>query len=819
LLERQIAQQRGRWRAVLPHAIANRLAADALKHIPIEDVLQTFEQQAGKRMLKSFSRRIGYLHTSTKAQSIARRWLQPDGLLHKVMQLNDLGAAMLENIAPIDCEMVLKCFENQRAEILASAENTYKQTEKRRVISLLGKIAYEPELFDRAVSILLEIAEKEGIEGDHDSARKRVQAFFQIRGSGTHATLQQRLSVLAACLSDANRHSLAIDCLISGLKTRNFDNTNIAEFGARPRDYGARPVGEEAIVWFSSFLSVAGEKALSKTDPDRKMCRDILARQFGGLWDVQNLRPLLIELAEKLHTDGGWIEGWRAVKGKVHYSKSRASREGKKATDDLDLVKLCELLAPSDLEGRVRAIALGAGHRIFALDEEFDPGDPHRYTASQKRLAEEAFRLGQDVATNSAVFDTVVCDLFDPGHFPNRYAFGRGLAAASSNRRSLWDKVIGCLRKFGKENFNDSALSGILMETSKIEPTLAQQLLEEIAEDKLLRRRIVGLTPGVGFSFEDFLRCERVFDAIGLELWSVDDLLWRDDRGAIGRKDKARLSEKILAAEGGAPVLLHAFSMMVHGADSLVDSLGPDLRPLAIKAAAIAIDNDDSDPGGTRDYDLEQVLTSALAHCGAEEEEKQLLDCLFSRMESRFGFFPHFEKAIQVIAKSRPDAFLDRLLAYATTQEDDDIHWVDNALRESPPLDTVSPDKLASWCNRVSDIRRWKLVVRAISVFEAETEKENGLKLSEQAHALLNACPEPEVIVAGFGWKLHPKSWSGNLSEHIAQRSSALTELLKSDNQRVVTAAKELLERAKAMEESERILEQKEDANREQTFE
>lgn len=817
LLERQIAQQRGRWRAVLPHAIANQLAADALKHISVNEVLRVFERNAGERMLRSFSRRIGFLHTSAQAREISRRWLQPGGLLHKIMQLNDLGAAMLENIAPIDCEIVLQCFESQKAEILAAVKDIYKRTEIRRVITLLSRISYEPELFDRAVSLLLEIADEEGREGGHDGPRKRVQAFFQIRGSGTHATLQQRVDVLQAGLADSNRHGLALDCLASSLETENFKNTDLAEFGARPRDYGARPFGEEAIAWLSTFLTIAAEMALSNTVSDRKACRGIIAGQFSGLWGVKKLRPLLIEVAEKLHADGGWLEGWRAVKGKVHHSKSRSSRGGKAEKDDTDLVKLCELLAPSDLEGRVRAIALAEGHRIFALDEEFDLDDPEKYEASGKRLAEEAFRLGQDVATDSAVFDAVVDDLFEQAHIPNRIAFGRGLAAASSNRHLLWEAVTERLRALGSTNFNDSVLSGILMETSKVEPALAQNLLDEIVEDELLRRRIVGLTPTDDFSLEDFQRCERVFDAIGLELWEVDNLLWRDKNAVIGRKDKARLAKSILAVEGGASVLLHAFSMMLHGTDRSVDTLGPDLRPLAIKAAANAMGSDDSDSGGTIDYDLEQVFISALARGGTDEEEKQLLDGLFARMKRNYGFFPHFEKGIQVIAKSRPDEFLDRLMAHAARQEDDDIHWVDNSSRDCQPLNEVRSDDLALWCSRGNDIRRWKLVVRAISVFEAEGE--NGLKLTERARALINSCPEPEVVVESFGRKLRPRSGCGNQSEDIAQQSSALSELLKSDDQRVVTATEDLLERAKKMEESERMLEQKEDENREQTFE
>ncbi|MCE6967416.1 hypothetical protein [Cereibacter sphaeroides] len=493
LLERQIAQQRGRWRAVLPHAVANRLAADALRHIPVDEVLRTFEENAGERMLRSFSRRIGFLHTSPQAREISRRWLRPDGLLHKTMQLNKLGAAMLVNIAPVDCEIVLECFESQKTEIISAVKDIRKQTDIRRVISLLSKIAYEPELFDRAVSLLLEIADEAGDEDGYDEPRKRVRAFFQIRGSGTHATLRQRVDVLEACLADQRRHRLALDCLASSLEISNFESINLrdAEFGARPRDYGARPHGEEAVTWLSRFLTIAAQMALSSISPDRKATRRIIAAQFSGLWAVESLRPMLFQLAEKLHADGGWLEGWRAVKGNIHYDTLRSNREGRTAKEDRELVKLCELLAPSDLEGRVRAIALAEGHRIFALDEEFDLDDPNRYEASRKRLAEEAFRLGQDVATDSAVFDAVANDLFEQAHSPNRTAFGRGMAAACSDRRALLEKVTDRIRALGRAIFNDCVLSGILMEISQVDPALAQIFLDEISGDELLRRRMV----------------------------------------------------------------------------------------------------------------------------------------------------------------------------------------------------------------------------------------------------------------------------------------------------------------------------------------
>jgi hypothetical protein len=67
LLRRDLAQQRGQWRAVLPHAIANRLAAVALQDLPPAAIEAQLINGASERLLGSFSRRLGYLDSSPQA--------------------------------------------------------------------------------------------------------------------------------------------------------------------------------------------------------------------------------------------------------------------------------------------------------------------------------------------------------------------------------------------------------------------------------------------------------------------------------------------------------------------------------------------------------------------------------------------------------------------------------------------------------------------------------------------------------------------------------------------------------------------------------
>jgi hypothetical protein len=98
LKERDLVQERGPWRAVLPHAIANRLAATALERIPLAVLRTGLVDGPSERLLRSFSRRLGYLDSSKEAQAIVQSWLAPGGLLANVANLSELGRGMFGNV-------------------------------------------------------------------------------------------------------------------------------------------------------------------------------------------------------------------------------------------------------------------------------------------------------------------------------------------------------------------------------------------------------------------------------------------------------------------------------------------------------------------------------------------------------------------------------------------------------------------------------------------------------------------------------------------------------------------------------------------------
>ncbi len=62
LLDRHIVQKRSHWRAILPHAIANKLASSALDSIPVEQLRATFEASGHQRFNVICASAGGLLH-------------------------------------------------------------------------------------------------------------------------------------------------------------------------------------------------------------------------------------------------------------------------------------------------------------------------------------------------------------------------------------------------------------------------------------------------------------------------------------------------------------------------------------------------------------------------------------------------------------------------------------------------------------------------------------------------------------------------------------------------------------------------------------
>ncbi|RYZ84852.1 MAG: hypothetical protein EOP06_17300, partial [Proteobacteria bacterium] len=111
LLRRQLAQQRGNWRAILPHALANRLAKRALENISPEEINAELFKHENLRLLQSCAHRLGYLHDFELARKLASTWVMPGAPLNDITSCSDEYLVVLDYVAPVFPDVVLRAIE------------------------------------------------------------------------------------------------------------------------------------------------------------------------------------------------------------------------------------------------------------------------------------------------------------------------------------------------------------------------------------------------------------------------------------------------------------------------------------------------------------------------------------------------------------------------------------------------------------------------------------------------------------------------------------------------------------------------------------
>ncbi|CAJ1878985.1 hypothetical protein CKOHBEJN_02062 [Aeromonas hydrophila] len=819
LSERHIVQKRAHWRAILPHAIANRLAALALNSIPVEQLKETFEAPGRQRLLMSFAHRLGLLHEHPVAKEIVENWLEPDGLLGNITTLNEMSARMLDYISPVAPEYLLDRIE---AVLISSDFNEIKpgyNSRRTSVINILCQLAYEQKAFERCIKLLINIAGHEKENDDNNSLTRQVTNFFQAYLSGTHATLVQRIAIMNECfLSDVpRRRSLGFKMLSTALEDR-WTGFGMNAFGARPRDYGLHPNHDELVQWRRAFIDEAVQLGTSGDPALEVPARQVMANTFRGMWNQQAIREKLIDAARKLHEYHPWGEGWKAIRTMIyihHHTKCKKSNNVEPIPDCL--VALEKELEPHDLLPTIMMYVLSRVHGPWTLDTDFDHNDHNKYQAAERRLTTKAFQLGEEFAVSSHNFDELGPNLFSNDHMPYRTAFGRGLAKGGHDLYSAWLKLVEYLEIQPAGYKNLLVFEGFIEEVDSIDPALAKVLLDQCAQHPQLRHGLVELHPRRNFTEADLDRCMNIMDDSDINPSMYESILWRDEYGDLSRDRVIDLAIRLLRKPRGCDVVLRALSMRLHGKES-GDQLGLDFRQIGLKAAILSLPKEHCDPSGMDDYNMECVINAALRFDGNEPEKQEWLDAIFAVFDLHYGDVHSYESAIETTASLMPEAFLDRVFEGTEEQQKRRRFFICNSDLRFSPLSHINMDFLIAWCCARNEPRVWVAIAASINLWKKDEEIE-GFEMSELALRLLESSPDPAIVLEIFAERVTPSSWSGSRAKVMQSRAEAIHKLVEHERADISTAAQTVSANLVQLIERQKEREQREDVEHEQRFE
>ncbi|MBG5919014.1 hypothetical protein [Providencia stuartii] len=819
LIDRHIVQKRAHWRAILPHAIANRLASSALDSIPTEQLRATFEASNNQRLLMSFAHRLGLLHDHPVAIEIVESWLQPEGLLGKILELDDSQIRMLEYIAPVAPDTLLNRIQ---VELTNSNFNELKHYDSRRTttIKLLQALAYEPRNFVQCAKLLIRIADNEKESNNHDDAGQKLTKFFQAYLSGTHASIEQRIEIMNECLTSdiVARRSLGLKMLSTALAGGFWSGIGVYEFGAKPRDFGFEPDYDELVEWRHTFINFALQLGTSSDLTLRNSVRQILANQFRGMWYQESMREILVDAARKLHAYAPWSEGWKAIRSVIYfnYSKSQDSQNLKQIPDNL--VALEKELEPNSLISKTITFVFSGGRDYWALDNDFNHSSGDKYTDARKRLDANAQRLGELFAISNHKLHELGSNLFAADWMPYRIAFGTGLAKGAYDQKIYWQNLVDELKKHPEINKDFSVFKGFIDEVDSVNRELAQEFLEQCAKHNELRNVLVALHPQREFTVNDLNRCMTILDDPDIRPIMYGPILWRKEYGDLPKECILDLTSRLLRKPNGDDVVLDGLSMRLHDEDEAIDTLGAEFRLLGLKAGISRLKRNDNDSGGMSDYNMECVINAALRFDGNELEKLEWLDTIFDVIDNSYGCIYSFANVIGKTASLMPDEFLCRVFEGTDRQKQSRLYFIRSDDRNGSALEKIDKDLLLEWCRTKNDSSIFAAVATGINLW-VKDETTSATILSEVAIKLLELAPEPKVVLEAFAARTAPSSWSGSLANIMQSRADAISQLITHERTDISIATKSVNEKLIRWIENERVRERKDAEGREQRFE
>ncbi|MDO7397295.1 hypothetical protein Q5X53_06925 [Acinetobacter baumannii] len=261
LKNKDIVQQRGKWRAILPHALANHLAKELISKKLVSQI-DHFTKGMPARLQTSFIKRLSYLHDVPKVKEVVNLWLNNDGwlgekILNDSYDSQDLVKVRLLSLIAED--QLLALIEQKH--LLDGVFLTRKNPHFVELSRLIRSLAYQKHNFKNAFKLLIYFAKNEKENERNNSIRDLVTSLFRLYTSETLADLEQKKEILNELKTQEEYQSILLDCISTALNFHEYgyfiresnESGKSSDHSYRPKTY------EEIISWVDFLLELLNE--------------------------------------------------------------------------------------------------------------------------------------------------------------------------------------------------------------------------------------------------------------------------------------------------------------------------------------------------------------------------------------------------------------------------------------------------------------------------------------------------------------------------------------------------------------------------------
>lgn len=255
LKNKDIVQQRGKWRAILPHALANHLAKELIS-TKLVNKIDEFTKIMPTRLQTSFIKRLSYFHDVPRVKDVVNLWLSNEGwlgekFLNDTYDSQDLVKIRLLSFIAEDQLLALIKQKHALDQKFLTRENPHFVELSRLVRSL----AYQKHNFKDAFQLLVYFAKDEKENEKNNSIRNLVTSLFRLYTSETLADLEQKKEILNELKIKEEYQSILLECISTALHFHEYGYfIRESNESGKSSDYGYRPQTYEEILFWVDFL-------------------------------------------------------------------------------------------------------------------------------------------------------------------------------------------------------------------------------------------------------------------------------------------------------------------------------------------------------------------------------------------------------------------------------------------------------------------------------------------------------------------------------------------------------------------------------------
>lgn len=756
--KRGLLQSRGQWSALLPQALANRIALKALPSYFERKIFEVFVDSRLDRLQSSFYHRLSFLHSSHSAKKIVDNLLSPQGELgQKGMQLTSVDRKNIYYLLSVDFCNSLNYLDRLVNLIKETPIKDVSKENANWIVRSLIVLAYFPENFEKALSLIenllliKKIPEKIELE-----VIKQINSLFWPVVSGTMTPPAQKHAHISGLLQSPvpDLNNLGVQFLNAAFQTEDLFAYWPMEFGARPLTFGYlfKSV-DEVKQWHDSLFII-----LSTTYKNQPILKtellSIIVKNFRRLWKLEYVIDELSNFVNLVRHEQSWVEIWAeiAIIQKSEYTKNKKDLWKK-------LEYLETLTRPDSVAEEVRIYLRRPDAFIFSTSASADAAS----RATQRIVYEEKMKeFGEKISKELDVLDEIGPDLFVNEYY-GVFELLESITRNSQDILLLWQKLSNNYKR-AINGRSQIALVSFFKTLWEINPNFAETLKNEVSSDPDLSEifpSIIFLQPNIGPEISRLRKSLKSGKSSADLLWGIGKLRIGDQ---ISEQDFCEILGVLSDTRKGYNIVISSleekfreYQNMSKQIPLLLLEKGRDFLFMANSPGLI----DWRDP--MVDVYLSRILASIPESYLPIDRIVKFLQELFPEdLESAFSgnYHPAINKEL---AKRYPIEFLDVIFErIGQIDPRKSIYLINNLDSVGVIIQNVFSDTIITWM-KTDLVTRAQYLSRYIELVD-EDRQSGMMKWSEFGYRFLSLTYNIPTVLDNITLRMLPQSWFGNYS-------------------------------------------------------